>query len=134
MQTLSQFWQLVGWTVGWLVGWLVGWTGPATGPRWPSDSFLTLQVQLLWALERAERTFVDGTDLPTAIRAWLTAEKDKRFSSLHNKPQRAPDIEGKFARYVSLWPPVNAAPKPPSRGTYLPLQDDVAVLPDLRHL
>jgi hypothetical protein len=61
-------------------------------------------------------------------------EKDKRFASLHNRPQRAPDDEGKFARYVSLWPSVDASPKPPREGTYLPLQDDAAILPDLRHL
>jgi hypothetical protein len=115
-------------------GQLVDPTGPADGQRWPSDSFLTLQVELLWALERAERTFAEGTDLPTAIRAWLTTEKDKRFACLHNRPQRAPDEEGKFARYVSLWPPVDASPKPPREGTYLPLQDDAAILPDLRHL
>jgi hypothetical protein len=89
-------------------GRLVDPTGPAEGQRWPLDSFLTLQVELLWALEQAERTFAEGTDLPAAIRAWLSAEKDKRFASLHNRPQRAPEDEGKFARYVSLWPPVDA--------------------------
>jgi hypothetical protein len=35
---------------------------------------------------------------------------------------------------VSLWPPVDASPKPLREGTYLPLQDDAAILPDLRHL
>jgi hypothetical protein len=39
-------------------GRLVNPEGPPTSPHWPTESFLTLQVQLLRALERAKRTFV----------------------------------------------------------------------------
>jgi hypothetical protein len=115
-------------------GQLVNPSGPAKGPRWPSDNFLTLQIQTLWALERAERTFAEGLDVAEPIRLWLIGEKGKRFSGLHNRPQRAPDGEGKCARYVSLYTPVDPTPKPLDRGTHLPLQDDTGVLPDLPHL
>jgi hypothetical protein len=115
-------------------GQLVNLSGPANGPRWPSDNFLTLQIQTLWALKRAERTFAEGLDVAEPIRLWLIGEKGKRFSGLHNRPQRAPDGEGKGARYVSLYTPVDPTPKPPNRGTHLPLQDDTGVLPDLPHL
>jgi hypothetical protein len=115
-------------------GQLLNPSGPANGPCWPSDNFLTLQIQTLWSLERAERTFAEGLDVAEPIRLWLIGEKDRRFSGLHNRPQRAPDDEGKCARYVSLYTPVDPAPKPPDRGTHLPLQDDTVVLSDLPHL
>jgi hypothetical protein len=35
---------------------------------------------------------------------------------------------------VSLYPPVNATSKPPDQGTHLSRQDDIAILPDLKHL
>lgn len=61
-------------------------------------------------------------------------EEFQRFGGLHNRPQKAPDDEGKFSRYESLYPPVNATPKPPDQGTHLSRQDDIAILPDLKHL
>jgi hypothetical protein len=116
-------------------GQLVDPSGPANGPRWPSDNFLTLQIQTLWSLERAERTFAEGLDVAEPIRLWLIGEKGiELFSGLHNRPQRAPDGKGKGARYVSLYTPVDPTPKPPDRGTHLLLQDDTSVLPDLPHL
>jgi hypothetical protein len=115
-------------------GRLVNPKGPPTGPRWPTDSFLTLQVQLLWALERAERTFGGGVGVSDPIRTWLTGIEFKQFGGLHNRPQRAPNDEGKFSRYVSLYPPVDANPKPPEQGTHLSRQDDMAIVPDLEHL
>jgi hypothetical protein len=115
-------------------GRLVDPSGPADGERWPSDNFLTLQIQTLWALERTERTFAEGLDVAEPIRLWLPGEMDKRFSGLHDPPQRAPDDEGRRVRYVSLYTPVDPTPKPPERGTHLTLHDDTAVLPDLPHL
>jgi hypothetical protein len=44
-------------------GRLVDPSGPADGKHWPSDNFLTSQVQTLWALERAKRTFAEGLDV-----------------------------------------------------------------------
>jgi hypothetical protein len=115
-------------------GRLVNPEGPPTGPRWPTHSFLTLQVQLWWALERAERTFGGGVDVSDPIRTWLTGIEFKQFGGLHNRPERAPDDEGKFSRNVSMYPPVDANPKPPEQGTYSSRQDDMAIVPDLEHL
>jgi hypothetical protein len=83
-------------------GRLVDPSGPADGERWPSDSFLTSQVQALWALERAKRTFAEGLDVAEPARLWLTGERSFRFSGLHDPPQRAPDDKGRCVRYVSL--------------------------------
>jgi hypothetical protein len=107
---------------------------PSTGPRWPTDSFLALQVQLLWALERAERTFGGGVDVAEPIRTWLTQLEFKHFGGLHSRPQQAPDKKGRFSRYVSLYPPVDANPKPPALGTHLSRADDMSIIPDLEHL
>jgi site-specific DNA-cytosine methylase len=115
-------------------GWLVDPSGLADGERWPSDNFLKSQVQTLWALERAERTFAEGLDVAEPARLWLTGERVKRFSGLHDSPQRAPDDKGRCVRYVSLYTPVDPTPKPPDRGTHLTLPDNTAVLPDLPHL
>jgi hypothetical protein len=115
-------------------GRLVDPSGPADGERWPSESFLTSQVQALWALERAERTFAEGLDVVEPARLWLTREIIFRFSGLHDSPQRAPDDRGRCVRYLSLFTPVGSTPKPPDRGTHLTLHDDTAVLPDLPHL
>jgi hypothetical protein len=115
-------------------GRLVDPSGPADGKRWPSDNFLTLQIRTLWAPERAERTFAKGLDVAEPARFWLTGERDKRFSGLHDSPQRAPDDKGRCVRYVSLYTPVDPTPKPPDRGTHLTLPDDTAVLPDLPQL
>jgi hypothetical protein len=115
-------------------GRLVDPSGPADGERWPSDNFLTSQVQTLWALERAERTFAEGMDVAEPARLWLTGERVLRFSGLHDSPQRAPDDRGRCVRYVLLYTPVDSTPKPPYQGTHLTLPDDTAVLPDLPHL
>jgi hypothetical protein len=115
-------------------GQLVDPSSPANGPRWPSDNFVTLQIQTVWALERAERTFAEGLDVAEPIRLWLIGEKDKRFYGLHNRPQRAPHDKGRDARYVSLYTPVDPTPKPPDRGTHLALPDDTGIVPDLPHL
>jgi hypothetical protein len=34
--------------------------GPKSGERWPTDNYLAFQVQTLWVLERAVRTFGEG--------------------------------------------------------------------------
>jgi hypothetical protein len=115
-------------------GRLVDPSGPANGERWLSDNFLTSQVQTLWALERAERTFAEGLDVAKPARLWLTGERVLRFSDLHDSPQRAPDDRGRCVRYVSLYTPVDSTPKPPDQGTHLTLPDNTAVLPDLPHL
>jgi hypothetical protein len=115
-------------------GRLVDPSGPADGERWPSDNFLTSQVQTLWALERAERTFAEGLDVAEPARLWLTGERAFKFSGLHDSPQRAPDDRGRCVRYVSLYVPVDSTPKPPDRGTHLTLSDNTTVLPDLPHL
>jgi hypothetical protein len=116
------------------VGRLVDPSGPADGERWPSDNLLTSQVQTLWALERAKRTFAEGLDVAEPARLCLTGERVLRFSGLHDSPQRATDDRGRCVRYVSLETPVDSTPKPPDRGTHLTLPDDTAVLPDLPHL
>jgi hypothetical protein len=115
-------------------GRLVDPSGPADGKRWPSDNFLTSQVQTLWALERAKRIFAEGLDVAEPTRLWLTGERALKFSGLHDSPQRAPDDRGRCVRYVSLFTPVDSTPKPPDRGTHLTLPDDTTVLPDLPHL
>jgi hypothetical protein len=113
---------------------LVNPEGPPTGPRWPTDGFLTLQIEVLWALERAERTFGGGVDVLEPIRTWLTGVEFKQFRGLHNRPQRAPDDEGKFSRYKSLYPLVDAYRKPPEQGTNLSRSEDMAIVLDLEHL
>jgi hypothetical protein len=115
-------------------GRLVDPSGLGDGKRWPSDNFLTSQVQTLWALERAERTFAEGLDVAEPAWLWLTGERALKFSGLHDPPQRAPDDRGRCVRYVSLFTPVDSTPKPPDRGTHLTLPDDTTVLPDLPHL
>jgi hypothetical protein len=64
-------------------GRLVDPKGPKTGKRWPSDNFLTAQIRTLWALERAERTFAEGVDVPERARVWLTGQRAAHFTSLH---------------------------------------------------
>jgi hypothetical protein len=115
-------------------GRLVDPKGPKTGGRWPSDNFLTAQIQTLWALERAERTFAEGVDFSEPARAWLTGQRAAHFTSLHKPSQRAPDDQGRCVRYVSLDQPVDPTPKPPERETHLSRLDDMAIVSELPHL
>jgi hypothetical protein len=62
-------------------GRLIDPSGPADGVRWPSDNFLTSQVQTLWALERAERTFAEGLNVVEPARLWLTGERVYGFQA-----------------------------------------------------
>jgi hypothetical protein len=115
-------------------GRLVDPKGPETFERWPSDNFLTAQVQTLWALERAERTFATGMDVSEPARIWLTGQRASHFTSLHEPSQRAPDDKGRCVRYVSLDQPIDPTPKPPEQGTHLSRADDLAIVSELPHL
>jgi hypothetical protein len=55
-------------------GRLVDPEGSENGERWPSNNFLTAQVRTLWAPERAERTFAEGTDVSQPARRWLIGQ------------------------------------------------------------
>jgi hypothetical protein len=115
-------------------GRLVDPKGPENGERWPSDNFLTAQVRTLWDLERAERTFAEGTDVSEPARRWLIGQRAVHFPSLHEPPQMAPDDRGRCVRYVSLDQPNDPTPKPLEQGTHLSRADDVAIVSELPHL
>jgi hypothetical protein len=111
-------------------GRLVDPKGSKNGERWPSNNFF----RTLWALERAEQTFAENTDVSELARRWLIGQRARHFSSLHDPPQMAPDNKGRCVRYVSLYQPVDPTPKPPEQGTHLSQADDLAIVPELPHL
>jgi hypothetical protein len=115
-------------------GQLVDPTGPATGQRYPLNNFLRSQVQLLWALKRVTRVFGAGTDRSAATQTWMKSKKDKLFAGLHNRARLASNNKGDFARYVTLYSPVDASPQPTLRGTHLSFEEDLSLLPALPHL
>jgi hypothetical protein len=104
------------------------------GERWPTNSFLSFQIQTLWALERAERHFATGVDVSEPARRWLISQRATYFLTLHDPPQYAPDDRGRGLRYHSLAQPVDPMPRPTEQGTHLSRADDLQIVLELPHL